>query len=107
MTFCDEVNADRLSLLRSDLKDAAERTGVRLSYLPLILKVGGWVGRWVGGWVLSVLRLLVVRNPTAAVRVPNMSSPRCDQCAVRLVRASDVSVIRLMSALPVGPCSDY
>lgn len=44
MTFCDEVNADRLSVLRSDLKDAAEQRGVRLSYLPLIVKVGGWVG---------------------------------------------------------------
>lgn len=44
MTFCDEVNADRLSVLRSDLKDAAERRGVKLSYLPLILKVGRWLG---------------------------------------------------------------
>lgn len=40
MTFCDEVNADRLSLLRADLKEAADRRGVRLSYLPLIVKVG-------------------------------------------------------------------
>lgn len=40
MTFCDEVHADRLGQLRSDLKEAAERRGVRLSYLPLIVKVG-------------------------------------------------------------------
>lgn len=40
MTFCDEVNADRLGQVRSDLKEAAERRGVRLSYLPLIVKVG-------------------------------------------------------------------
>lgn len=39
MTFCDEVNADRLGKLRSDLKEAAERRGARLSYLPLIVKV--------------------------------------------------------------------
>lgn len=39
MTFCDEVNADRLGQLRSDLAEAAERRGVRLSYLPLIVKV--------------------------------------------------------------------
>ncbi|CAB1098012.1 unnamed protein product [Ectocarpus sp. CCAP 1310/34] len=38
MTFCDEVNADRLGKLRSDLKVAAERRGARLSYLPLIVK---------------------------------------------------------------------
>ncbi|CAM9089893.1 unnamed protein product, partial [Ectocarpus sp. 12 AP-2014] len=38
MTFCDEVNADRLGKLRSDLKEAAERRGARLSYLPLIVK---------------------------------------------------------------------
>ncbi|CAN0379460.1 unnamed protein product, partial [Ectocarpus fasciculatus] len=38
MTFCDEVNADRLGELRSDLKEAAERRGARLSYLPLIVK---------------------------------------------------------------------
>eukprot|EP00903_Cladosiphon_okamuranus_P006580 g6428.t1 len=38
MTFCDEVHADRLGQLRSDLKEAAERRGVRLSYLPLIVK---------------------------------------------------------------------
>lgn len=41
MTFCDDVGADRLSLLRSDLKEAAERRGVKLSYLPLIVKVNG------------------------------------------------------------------
>lgn len=39
MTFCDEVNADRLGQLRADLKAASERRGVRLSYLPLIVKV--------------------------------------------------------------------
>lgn len=39
MTFCDEVNADRLGQLRADLKSASERRGVRLSYLPLIVKV--------------------------------------------------------------------
>ncbi|CAM9326563.1 unnamed protein product [Scytosiphon promiscuus] len=38
MTFCDEVNADRLGQLRADLKAASERRGVRLSYLPLIVK---------------------------------------------------------------------
>lgn len=40
MTFCDEVHADRLGQLRTDLKEAAEKRGVRLSYLPLIVKVG-------------------------------------------------------------------
>lgn len=39
MTFSDEINADRLSLLRSDLKEAAERRSVRLSYMPFIVKV--------------------------------------------------------------------
>lgn len=40
MTFCDEVNADLLGHVRSDLKEAAERRGSRLSYMPLIVKVG-------------------------------------------------------------------
>lgn len=40
MTFCDEIIADRLSLLRSDLREASERRGIKLSYLPLIVKVG-------------------------------------------------------------------
>ncbi|CAM9904888.1 unnamed protein product [Pylaiella littoralis] len=38
MTFCDEVNADLLGHVRSDLKEAAERRGSRLSYMPLIVK---------------------------------------------------------------------
>ena len=45
MTFCDEVHADRLGQLRSDLREAAERRGVRLSYLHLIVKVGT-CGEW-------------------------------------------------------------
>lgn len=48
MTFCDEVNADRLGELRSDLKEAAERRGARLSYLPLIVKVTKTPRFWLG-----------------------------------------------------------
>lgn len=40
MTFCDEVNVDPLKVLRSSLTEAAECRGVRLSYMPLIVKVG-------------------------------------------------------------------
>lgn len=39
MTFCDEMAADRLSQLRADLKEEAERRGVKLSYMPLLVKV--------------------------------------------------------------------
>lgn len=39
MTLCDEITADKLSRLRSDMKDEAERRDVKLSYLPLLIKV--------------------------------------------------------------------
>lgn len=39
MTFCDEVIADRLVQLRTELKEAAAERGVKLSYLPFIIKV--------------------------------------------------------------------
>lgn len=39
MTFCDEVVADRLVQLRTELKEAAAERGVKLSYLPFIIKV--------------------------------------------------------------------
>lgn len=60
MTFCDEVHADRLGQLRSDLKEIAERRGVRLSYLPLIVKVRPERWRYARPWwnaeVPTVLR---------------------------------------------------
>ena len=39
MTFCDEITADKLSVVRVDLQEAAERRGLKLSFLPLVIKV--------------------------------------------------------------------
>ncbi|CAM9586328.1 unnamed protein product [Ascophyllum nodosum] len=38
MTFCDEITADKLSVVRVDLQEAAERRGLKLSFLPLVIK---------------------------------------------------------------------
>lgn len=39
--YCDEVDLSRLVALRSELKPLAESRGVRLSYMPFFIKVGG------------------------------------------------------------------
>ena len=36
--YCDEVDMDQLASLREELKGVAEKRGVKLSYLPIILK---------------------------------------------------------------------
>jgi len=36
--YCDEVEMDQLALLREELKPLAEKKGIKLSYLPIILK---------------------------------------------------------------------
>ena len=71
MTFCDEVDADRLGQLRSDLTEAAERRGARLSYLPLIVKVR-WAARpyhrrWLRGEKKALLDEVGVVGSAASI----------------------------------------
>lgn len=40
-SYCDEIDLSRLVALRSELKPLAESRGVRLSYMPFFIKVGG------------------------------------------------------------------